>query len=77
MHKIEIEINPNLYVEFYGDKETIDESFGHAFGIEKRVFESVLNPEWDKSAYSYAENQIIATYLAVNHYKICEMLNCT
>lgn len=73
---IEIDINENLCVEFTGEPVFHDESFTHEFGIEKITFWAVDEPVWDESLYSYAENQIINTWLYIerNYDKICQLL---
>jgi hypothetical protein len=59
----EIEIHDNLYVEFTGDPVTVDESFGHAFGIEKKIGMTVDNITWDKKSYTNEENSLINGWL--------------
>jgi len=73
---IEIDINENLCVEFTGEPVFHDESFTHEFGTEKITFWAVDEPVWDESLYSYAENQIINTWLYIerNYDKICQLL---
>jgi hypothetical protein len=61
--KVEIEIHDNLYVEFTGDPVTVDESFGHAFGIEKKIGMTVDNITWDKKSYTNEENSLINGWL--------------
>lgn len=60
---VEIEIHDNLYVEFTGDPVTVDESFGHAFGIEKKIGMTVDNITWDKKSYTNEENSLINGWL--------------
>jgi hypothetical protein len=64
---VEIEIHDNLYVEFTGDPVTVDESFGHAFGIEKKIGMTVDNIKWDKKSYTNEENSLINGWLLQEH----------
>jgi hypothetical protein len=72
----EIEIHDNLYVEFTGDPVTVDESFGHAFGIEKKIGMTVDNITWDKKSYTNEENSLINGWLLQEHnlYKVIDLL---
>jgi hypothetical protein len=63
----EIKIHDNLYVEFTGDPVKVDESFGHAFGIEKKIGMTVDNITWDKEAYTNEENSLINGWLLQEH----------
>jgi hypothetical protein len=73
---VEIEIHDNLYVEFTGDPVTVDESFGHAFGIEKKIGMTVDNIKWDKKSYTNEENSLINGWLLQEHnlYKVIDLL---
>ena len=73
---VEIEIHDNLYVEFTGDPVTVDESFGHAFGIEKKIGMTVDNITWDKKSYTNEENSLINGWLLQEHnlYKVIDLL---
>ena len=64
---LEIEIHDNLYVEFTGNPVTVDESFGHAFVIEKKIYTTVDNITWDKEAYTNEENSLIDGWLLQEH----------
>jgi len=64
---VEIEIHEDLCVYFTGDPVTIDESFGHAFGIEKKIYTTVDNITWDKKAYTNEENSLINGWLLQEH----------
>lgn len=64
MDEVKVEIHLHeMDVEFSGIPTTVDESFGHAFGIEKKIGMIVENITWDKEAYSNEENSLINGWL--------------
>jgi len=73
---IELNINENLCVEFSGEPVTVNESFGHAFGIEKKVGVTVKNITWDKENLNETDNSYIMVWLLQdrNLDKVTELL---
>jgi hypothetical protein len=65
-----------LDVEFTGEPVTVDESFGHAFGIEKKIGMTVDNITWDKKSYTNEENNLIHGWLYQerNYDNVCQLL---
>jgi hypothetical protein len=64
MDKVKVEIPLHgIDVEFSGDPVKVDESFGHAFGIEKKIGMTVENITWDKENQSWENNQLITGWL--------------
>ena len=77
MDKVKVEIPlHDIYVEFSGEPVRLDESFGHAFGIEKKIGMTVENITWDKENQSWENNQLITGWLLMerNLDKVIDLL---
>jgi hypothetical protein len=59
MKTVEKQINENLSVHFFGELENVPEYCGD---VEKTI-PYVINPEWDKSIHTPAENEAIVEWL--------------
>ena len=77
MDKVRVEITVHgLEVEFSGEPVRLDESFGHAFGIEKKIGMTCENITWDKENHDLENNQLIKGWLLMegNLYKVIDLL---
>lgn len=64
MDKVRVEITVHGFdVEFSGEPVRLDESFGHAFGIEKKIGMTVENITWDKENHDWENNQLIMGWI--------------
>jgi hypothetical protein len=65
-----------LDVEFSGEPVRLDESFGHAFGIEKKIGMTCENITWDVHNHNLEENNLITGWLLMegNFHKVIDLL---